>query len=140
MSEGGKKPIYKRWWFWGLAIVVLIAWAASGSNNKDQGAGTKDGASTPTVSDKAKAPDLEVVEHSVQKETYSTNIVGVVKNNTSKQYTYVQVEINLYDDSGAQVGSTLANANNLEPNGTWKFKAITLEEFGNYKIKDVSGF
>ena len=36
MNNGEKKPIYKRWWFWGLVIVVLIAWAASGEDNAIQ--------------------------------------------------------------------------------------------------------
>lgn len=142
MGEGAvKKPLWKKWWFWGIIIVLLIALGSSGGDgNKDQGAGTKDGTSTPAVSDKTKAPDLEVVEHSAQKGEYSTSIVGAVKNNTDKQYGYVQVEINLYDADGAQVGSTLANANNLEPNGIWKFEAIALEEFDSYKIKDVTGY
>jgi N-acetylmuramoyl-L-alanine amidase CwlA len=71
----------------------------------------------------------------------SKYIAGTVKNNTNKQYSYVQVEINLYDDAGNQVGSTLANANNLEPGGTWKFKAPIIEEKATkYKVKDVTGF
>jgi len=68
-------------------------------------------------------------------------VVGTVKNNTDKEYSYVQVEINLYDDSGAQVGSTLDNTNNLEPGGTWKFKAVIMEDNATkYRIKDISGF
>lgn len=141
MEEGTvKKPIWKKWWFWGIIIILLIALGSSGSDNKDQGTGTKDGGATPAVADKAKTPDLEIIEHSTENDSFSTYIVGTVKNNTGKEYTYVQVEINLYDANGAQVGSTLANANNLEPNGSWKFKAVTLEEFSTYKIKDVTGY
>jgi asparagine N-glycosylation enzyme membrane subunit Stt3 len=136
-----KKSIFKRWWFWAIVIVVIIA-AASGGDNKDQGTGTADNSnkSTPAVSEKAQKPDLEVIDHNAQNDEYVKYIVGTVKNNTTKQYSYVQVEINLYDASGAQVGSTLANANNLEPNGTWKFKAIATEDFATYKIKDVTGY
>ncbi|HBQ87200.1 MAG TPA: DUF3426 domain-containing protein [Syntrophomonas sp.] len=136
-----KKSIFKRWWFWAIVIVVIIA-AASGGDNKDQGTGTADNSdkSTPAVSEEVQKPDLEVIEHSVENGEYYKYIIGTVKNNTTKQYTYVQVEINLYDASGAQVGSTLANANNLEPNGAWKFKAIATEDFATYKIKDVTGY
>ncbi|MEN6391068.1 MAG: FxLYD domain-containing protein [Syntrophomonas sp.] len=142
MEEGKvKKPVWKKWWFWGIVIIIIIAIGSSGGDNKDQGTGTADsGKSVPVVSQKAEKPKLEVIDHSVQKEQYSTYVIGTVKNNTDKQYSYVQVEINLYDTSGAQVGSTLANANNLEPNGSWKFKAVTLEDFATYKIKDVTGY
>lgn len=97
----------------------------------------------PSVSSPAPAskPDLELVEsHPVSEGLYGS-IGGTVKNNTDHQYSYVQVEINLYDAEGAQVGSTLANANNLEAGGTWKFKAVILNEgVKTYKIKEVTGF
>lgn len=143
MEEGtAKKPIWKKWWFWGIIIVVVIALAASGGDkNKDQGSGTKDGKSTPAAADKVEKPDLEVINHSTESDSFATYIVGSVKNNTNKQYKYVQVEVNLYDADGAQVGSTLANTNNLEPGGTWKFKTMaTTKDFASYKIKNVTGY
>jgi len=139
-----KKPIWKKWWFWGIAFVIIIAFASSGGDTKDQGVGTVSaGDSVATQSPapvKESVPDLQVIDHSSSKDSIASYIAGTVKNNTNKTYKYVQVEINLYDASGAQVGSTLANANNLEPNGTWKFKAVTMDDFKTYKIKDVSGF
>lgn len=83
---------------------------------------------------------LSVIEHSTTKDDYCTYIVGTIKNNTDKNYSYVQVEINLYDADGNLINSTLDNINNLEANGTWKFKAITTDEFSTYKIKDVTGW
>jgi len=86
---------------------------------------------------------LEVIEyHKSFDEEYGSVVVGTVKNNTDKQYSYVQVEVNLYDASGNQVGSTMANVNNLEPFGTWKFKApISQGRIAqNFRIKDVSGW
>ena len=67
-------------------------------------------------------------------------IVGKVKNNTNKTYSYVQVSINLYKGE-SQAGSTLANVNNLEPGGTWEFKAlVTNNDITGYKIVEVTGF
>lgn len=78
---------------------------------------------------------LEMGEYGVGK------IVGTLKNNTKKQYSYAQVEFNLYDDTGAQVGSTLANINNLEPGGTWAFEAGVLEGRATQaKLKGISSF
>ena len=55
--------------------------------------------------------------------------------------TYVQVSINLYDKNDSQVGSTLANVNNLEPGKTWNFEAPVMEQnVASYKIVEVTGF
>ncbi|CAM3877297.1 hypothetical protein COLU111180_12045 [Cohnella lubricantis] len=57
------------------------------------------------------------------------------------QHDFPNSQINLYDKDGVQIGSTFANANNLEGGGKWKFEAIVLEEdVASYKIKDVTGF
>ena len=84
--------------------------------------------------------NFSIIEHSTSNDGYWTYIVGTIKNNTNKDYSYVQVEINLYDAEGNLVNSTLDNINNLEANGTWKFKAITTDDFSTYKIKDVTGW
>jgi len=71
----------------------------------------------------------------------NVEIVGKVKNNGSKEFSYVQVTFNLYDASGAQIGSAMANVNNLEPQGIWKFSAACLEDnFKTFKFKDITGY
>ncbi len=90
----------------------------------------------------ANKPNLEVTEHHPCTGDFGSRMVcGTVVNNTNRTIGYAQVEINLYDSEGSLVDSTLDNINNLEPNGTWKFKAPILEDnVTNYKIKDVNGF
>lgn len=81
-------------------------------------------------------PDLEVIEHYVQ----DGYIMGVVKNNTSKKYDYVEVDINLYDGNNNQVGNTMTNVTNLEPGGRWKFKAVVMKDnVSEYSIQKVVG-
>lgn len=72
----------------------------------------------------------------------STYIEGEIKNNTNKQYSYVQVSFNLYDSKGNQLGTALANINNLDPNATWKYKAIglTTEKVTSYKLVEITGW
>ena len=66
---------------------------------------------------------------------------GTVTNNSNKQFSYVQVEINLYDDTGALVDNVIANAANLEPHGTWKFRALVLNHnWSTSKLKSVTGY
>lgn len=68
-------------------------------------------------------------------------VTGTITNNTNKEYSYVQVTFNLYDSSGAQIGTALANINNLEAGGTWKFSAIGgTEKAASYKLAEITGW
>lgn len=72
---------------------------------------------------------------------YSGEITGTVVNRRDDTLSYAQITFNLYDASGAQVGTALANVNNLEPGGRWKFKASTFgTEFEKYRFSELSGF
>jgi hypothetical protein len=79
--------------------------------------------------------------NSSEAEEYSRYIVGEVENVSGRSFSYVQVEISLFDETKALVGSTLANVNNLEPGGVWKFRALNTEDRStHYKVKDISGW
>lgn len=65
-------------------------------------------------------------------------VLGTIKNLSSNAYSYVEVDINFYDNNGNQVDSTLTNMNNLEPNGTWKFSAPILNQDTSKKYRVVS--
>lgn len=65
-------------------------------------------------------------------------VLGTIKNLSSNAYSYVEVDINFYDDNGNQVDSTLTNMNNLEPNGTWKFSAPILDQNRSQRYRVVS--
>lgn len=146
-----KKPIYKKWWLWVIVVVVAAVIFSPGSDNNGVDAtgniGSTNNVSSsnstvaPASASVEKKPDLELIDHETTSDGSFSYIVGTVKNNTKKTYSYVQVEINLYDESGAQIGSTFDNVNNLEPDGTWKFKAIVMEDdVASYKIKDITGY
>jgi len=93
-------------------------------------------------SDFEKKSDLELLDWKITTGEYgNTTITGRVKNNTSRELSYAQIQFNLYDASGAQVGTAMANVNNLEPNGIWKFEAVCLEDnFKTAKFKELTGF
>lgn len=97
---------------------------------------------TPTSQPSQAVENLEVLNANWVRGDFGTrSIKGTVRNNTGKQYKYVQVEINLYDGAGAQVGSTLANVNNLEPNSVWHFEAPVIEDSARtFRVKAVSKF
>lgn len=72
----------------------------------------------------------------------SCYIEGTIQNNTDKSYSYVEVRFNLYDADGNQLGTAIDNINNLEPNATWKYKAIglTTEKVHSYKFVEITGW
>lgn len=70
-------------------------------------------------------------------------IEGTITNKTNSKMSYVQVIFNLYDENGIQVGTAMDNINNLEANGKWKFKAMSLDFDGqakSYKLSEITGF
>lgn len=98
---------------------------------------------------------LDDVQSSIQKEQFDISetttsfdgityyIEGTITNKTNSKMSYVQVIFNLYDETGAQVGTAMDNVNNLEANGKWKFKAMSLDFDGkakSYKLSEITGF
>ena len=133
-----KKPIYKRIWFIVLAAIILILIIQQTTGNKKKDVEVK---SSTQETQKAK---YEVSELNIEKDSFSSYVTGVLKNNTDKEKSYVQVTIPAYDANGNKVGDALANVNDLKPNSTWKFKAMYLGSEKNVTFKTeelkVSGF
>lgn len=48
MSEKEKKPIYKKWWFWAIIAVLVIAIATSGGDDVDETADSQEDLATET--------------------------------------------------------------------------------------------
>ena len=135
MEEKTKKPIYKKWWFWVIIILVIIGIAGS---TQDTTTNSNGEIKTSTqVTEK-----FTLVSDEMTTDGFSTYIEGTIKNNTDKSYSYAQVTFNLYDADGAQLGTAVDNINNLEPNGTWKYKAIGLvtEKVASYKFVEITGW
>lgn len=121
-----------------FVIIIIIAIASSSAPKNSYRVNTSKGSSNKNTLAKSK---LEVVEYSWRSGRYWSSIAGTVKNNTNTQYSHVQVEINLYDNNGAKVGSTMATTDNLDPGGVWKFDAPVMEaKATGYKIVSVTGY
>ena len=90
--------------------------------------------------DGAQLPDLQVLDFDSTSDGYFQYVTGHIANNSSKVYSYVQVEIGLYNGD-TLVGSTMANVNNLSPGGVWEFKAlVTVDNATQFRIEDVIGW
>lgn len=122
-----------------LAIIILAS-IFSSSEETDNSESPKKETEHPTEK-------FSVVENSEKGYAddygFAYYIEGTIKNNTSKKYTYVQVSYNVYDSEGNNLGTCLANNNNLGANETWKFKAICSGEANNitsYKLAEITGY
>ena len=123
-----------------IALGVIVAMGGSTNNNTVQTGTT--GQQTQEKKEKFTLQDGDTGTSDQYGMSYT--IEGTIKNNTDKQYSYVQVTFNLYDSDGAQIGTALANINNLEANGIWKFKAIGSlgngKSVASYKLMEIKGW
>lgn len=156
-----KKPWFKKWWVWLLAIIVII-----GIGNALGGGGSSDTAAKPAqqvsggaattkqdapASQKAEAPaapkerlTLEDGWKIDKSNQFAIFVTGYVKNNSDKAIdTYVQITFDALDKEGANVGTCLGNTNTIDANGKWKFKAICsgeVKDINTVRFKEITGF
>ena len=75
-----------------------------------------------------------------QQKDLGLEVTGTVVNRRRKVLSYAQITFNIYDETGAQVGSALANINGLEPGSRWNFKAFCFTKGTGYKFSKLSGY
>lgn len=119
-----------------IVIVGVIAGMGGSSNNGKSG-------SSGTIAQKEEKFTLES-DSITEKNSFAMYIGGTIKNNTDKEYSYVQVTFNVYDADGAQLGTAIDNINNLEANGVWKYNAMFMgsdvENAVSYKLVEITGW
>ena len=110
--------------FLGLALLIVLAF---GSGETQQ---------------EAAGEAFEVHEISIERGEFGNRyITGVLENKTDQDQGYIQVQFNLYDSDGVQLGSTMDNTNNLAAGGKWRFEAIVTEEDAtDFELTSVTGF
>lgn len=130
-----KKPFYTKFWFWVLVLFVIGVAGNPSSSSSSNDAVVSNNQTT-------KKEKFEIVgDVTSESDQFATYISGVIKNNSGKDCSYVQITFNMYDADGNQVGTALDNINNLEKSGTWKFKAMSIEkEATSYKLAGITGF
>ena len=124
------------------AYSAAIDEAASGTVQTSDGASAAASAAGETTSAEP-ADKYSIDGEELSGDAYSCKISGVYTNKAGKDLSYVQVSYNLFDADGNQIGTALANTNNLADGGTWKFEAFgsaAVDQVASYKIGDVTGF
>lgn len=93
---------------------------------------------TPTT-----APQYEWVEEwGWAKGDFGSDILtGVIRNNSGHDWSYVQLEFNLYDADDNLVGSTLANTANWRSGESWRFEApVIYSSATRARLVDITGY
>lgn len=148
ITAKSEKFSFGQWIFIILSAIVIFGFTAYKINtNYIKNPKTQSLTSTESTIPKTKSKDtyengLTLVDFKWERGEYDTKyLTGIVENKSNKIYSYVQVEFNLYDENDFQVGSTLDNINNFEPNGKWKFKAMVFEaEAKKARLKGITSF
>jgi len=113
----------------GLCLGIALACTNGGKEKEVEEAPKESDVEAVEAPQEPKKEALEIESADWVRGDYGTRYIsGIVRNNSDHSYGYVQITVPLYDADGNQVGSALDNINDLNPGGTWKFKAIVLEE------------
>lgn len=124
-----KKPFYKKWWFWLIVIIVVISLFGDDKNTDTVNNSTDQPKTTETATKEQPKEEPYVLSNvEATSDGYNYYVEGVLKNNTDKDKSYVQIQFPAKDKDGNKIGDALDNVNNLNAGETWKFKAILFEQ------------
>lgn len=133
-----KKPFYKKWWFWLLIVIlIMVVFSQTGKDKEttkvekasstDTEQSTQDENKEVQESEEPKAVEYEITNVELVEEDYSKYVTGVLKNNSEKDKSYLQITFPYTDADGNKLGTAFDNVDTLKAGETWKFKAIILE-------------
>lgn len=129
-----------------IAATGALAFTLAGCSSD---ATTETTASEAASTEAASTEAAPVEDYTVSDETldtsnpYAAYITGTLTNNKDTDVSYVQVEYVLYDADGAQIGTALANTNNLKAGGSWKYEACVTADaasIASFELAEITGF
>ena len=95
----------------------------------------------PIVSEVAAAPLLIVVGDKSERDRYDEQwLDGMVVNQTEKAYQFVQISYDLFDSTGALIGTASANTRGISPHGRWLFKTVISGHCTRFKLAKLDGY
>lgn len=72
---------------------------------------------------------------------FGHNMTGVLKNNSDKDFDYVQLSFSLFDAQGNVVDTAFTNITNLKSGRTWKFEAMFFEDnVASWELDEITGW
>ena len=110
---------------------------ANASEGESEGENETDPANAEQGENVEQHAGLELLEHEVVEEEFSTSIEGVVANNSGERKDYVEVRARTYNADGQQLNSLMTNTTDLDDGVEWAFTihVIETEDFDSYDIQ-----
>ena len=89
--------------------------------------------------------ELKIESYELDSEThYTVYVKGTAKNIGGKNYSYASVEFSIYDANNYNLGTAIANINNLADGDTWQFSAMLIgdatTEPTTFKLVKITAF
>ena len=86
--------------------------------------------------EEAEAPQITTGDFGVK------TIRGSYKNISGATITYAQVTFALFDKDGAQIGTAVANINNIAKDAVWKYSAtpLTMDEWVSFQFSEIDSW
>lgn len=139
------------------ALIALLAAGILTACGSEPTTSTEKKEEAPAVEEQSETPveekeepqeeanaDYEITDLAVDESGYTPKATGILKNNTDKDKSYVQIQFAVKDADGNKLGTALANINDLKAGETWKFEATSLNTDEGQVIDlddyEVSGF
>ena len=127
----------------GFTLLIMLCCGLAGSNSSRVNSGPSPAAATiekpEPPANEIEADGLVLLADTIiaQPDDFGGTITGIVVNRRRKKVDYAHISFNLYDRSGAQVGSAFDLVPNLEAGGRWRFKALCTSRFSTWKFSEL---
>ena len=126
-----------------LVLIGIIAFAGGGGSSSSSNTSSGQNAiqTINNVSSKSKLEEVTAPQ-AVSKGYGIMSIEGSMKNISGKTLSYAQITFALYDKDGAQVGTAVANINNLTKDSVWKYSAtpLTMDEWASFELTEIDAW
>lgn len=124
--------------FLGLSILGSIVGSPSGekSSTGSNAVQTLNNAASSQKLEEVSAPVVSTGEYG------NKTITGSLRNVSGKTISYVQITFALYDADGAQIGTAVANINNLTADSVWKYSAtpLTMDDWVTFEQTEIDSW
>lgn len=128
-----------------LGVVIVLVIIIGGCSAIMGGMAKSASDTVNEMADEKKSKDelynemLKNVKWEVQKDDFSTNIVGVFENTSDKEIDYIQFNYKIFDNSGVAIESSFTNETKIKPGEKREVKIMVLKkDFATYEIEAVS--
>lgn len=143
------RPLFLNTWFWVFVVCISAAVTASldGITVQPAVAGALSYAAPQAEAallsaEQNSTPALSLLDDAVSAEQKSgaLTLTGTIQNHSTRDYSYAQVNFNLYDANGNQIGTASDCTNNLKPSTNWNFNATAFDSqsrAASYELADI---